>query len=174
MKKNGKYPTFFDQILAAIPKDRWITYKELMEQLGVTRWARSHDGISKNSVKFTLHRSAKLGYILKRDTGIIKAYLYEPIFPVYEYLRIIDGREGVAPPHNARTVGRRNRYKKKKEVVKKSRAKKLTEDDVQQIRVLVRCGETSTSKIAEMFGISSHTVYQIKTGKLHRHVRDLP
>lgn len=167
----SKYPTFYDEIIAAVPMDRWVTTKHIANRMLIRG-----NGIKKRYVKCCMERGVKRGHLISRDTGIRKAYKYDPIFPVYEYMRVVEGRAVASVPHNARKPCRNKGYNTDTPVkikkVRVSKRKKLSDDQVRQIRFLYALGNTSMDQLAKMFNLSTQAISKIIDRTHYKYVRD--
>lgn len=166
-----QYPTFYDEILAHVPKDRWIKFRELRPIL----WKRSK--IPVGTLSWSLTDGVNKGYLLKRDTGLRakRTYKDKPPAKIFEYIRIVDGR-----PINQERRSYNSRvhrpYKKQKRgvapVKKKVRGAnaKLTDDQVRELRMLFRSGTMSISALAQFYKLAYQTVSRIVQGKFYKDV----
>jgi hypothetical protein len=154
--------------------DRWVTFAEVNAKLR----KRQKDGLKYNYVKCCLGRAVDAGYILERDTGIRKAYKYDPIFIVYEYIRVVTGRPTTRIPFNALKPQQRKKKSAKKRAMPKvkkifkSEKRKLTDDHVRQIRFMYAAGETTLDKLSKMYRVSIPVIHGIVKRKHYREVRD--
>lgn len=172
-----KPPTFFDEVMKHVPTDRWITYSEM-------KYKMHPRGINMRYLKTCLCRGVERGYLISRDTGIRKAYKYDAIFPVYEYMRVVSGRAVTKVPHNARQYmtykireGKAKRNGQCKTDPRPTRWNrpawsKLDDTKAREIRILYAAGSASMAEIGRMYGVTLKTVFRVVHRQSYRHVKD--
>lgn len=177
-----KYPTFYDEVLAHVPMDRWVTFKELWEIL-------KPRGLHRQCVKTSLWRARKDGLVLCEDTGVRKrarGALGARLIPVYRYIRLVEarlvrkpsrkkgaaGKPGAACPAARRT--RRGEKHNMNRSLKKERlmphTTKLTPEKVREIRRLK--GDITATARAVMFGVHPDSIRNIDKRITWRWVSD--
>lgn len=166
------FPTFFDEIIAHVPTDRWMRFSELRDIM-------KPKGMSYSYIKTCLVRGRRCGMLLHRDTGIKKEYSKQkksngPTYPVYEYIRVSNERYVSSSSATARISRRGQKYEiNKPPKIKKHRVgfnSKLDEEKVRQIRILLN-GGAKVTEISRMYKLHHTSVYRIRNGKCWRHVR---
>ena len=182
MTAEPEYPTFYDEVLAHIPMDRWVTFKELWAVLKPRK-------ICRQCLKTSLRRARTEGIVIAEDTGIRKQNLpndprNKPV-PVYRYLRV-SAQRVVTTKFKRKNLGSMGNNSMARKTIQRGTKKlrglppepkkvylpvttKLDPDKVRQIRLLK--GLASISARAEMFGVHKTAIANIDRGITWKHVK---